>query len=1279
MKKAILFIFLMAFSFTGFSADWVGIKSNIPVPAKQVLVSSTISQSVIQFTVDGFYMNEVLTPRGNASIPMVDEGSPILEAGAPELPKLTSSLIIPDMAGMNIRVISSEFTEFAGVEIAPSKGVLMRDIDPQQVPYTYGISYQTDQFYPGGLAGLREPFIVRDLRGQTVIVYPFQYNPVTKVLRVYHDITLELFQVSETGANPFIRKSTAISIQSEWNQIYSREFLNFDALDYTPVNDYGNLLVICHGSFMDAIIPYVNWKKSIGFPTVLVDVATIGTTAQTIKDYIATYYNTNGLAHVLLVGDNAQIPTNTGGGLGGPSDNAYGYIVGNDHYIDAFIGRFSAENTGHVQTQVERTLNYEKDPQLLTNDWYTSVIGIASDQGPGDDGEYDYQHIRNLQTQCLNYTYTWNPELFDGSQGGNDAPGNPTPQQVADAVNDGGTLILYCGHGSNTSWGTSGFSNTNVNQLVNMDKLPFIWSVACVNGNFQNLTCFAEAWLRATQNGEPTGAIAFLGSTINQSWNPPMEGQDEMVAILVESYPGNIKRSFAGLSLNGCMKMIDTYGNDGQNMADTWTVFGDPTIMVRTDNPGTMTVTHDPTLIVGTSSFAVTCNVEGAKATLTLNNEILATGLVSGGSVVLTFTPITIAGDTAHLVVNAYNYIPYLADIQIIAPTGPYILYQSNAVNDQGGNNDQLVDYGENIYLKVDVKNVGIEPTANLQVKVKGSNPYIQQTDSTEAYGVVDPNQVKGIPDAYYFHVSSNIPDGAVIPFEMTAVDGSGIWTSSFSIMAHAPNLVLSETEVLDPSGNNNGRLDPGETANLKLTLLNSGSSEAFNVTGNLVSISPHVTVVSDSKNFGNLQGGQSNFQEFSVNVDPAAPEGQSAPFLLEISADRGLATVATFELVIGRTPVLVIDLDGNNNSGPFLEEAALSLGLLTDYVQEVPDVMDDYISVFACLGISPEKHILTSAEGQRMKDFLNSGGRAYMEGGDTWKGDPSTPVHPLFHILGINNGGGDLGTIQGLNGAFTEGMSFQYTGDNYSIDRITYEGTAWHIFKNVSPIYYNAIAYDGGTFRTVGSSYEFGGLADGSPPSTKQNLMKEYLTFFGISIPSLAANFAAYPTSVFTGQNVNFYNFSTGAVASYEWSFPGGTPSTSTEENPVVFYFEPGLFDVTLTVSDGIGTSTLVKEGYVVVDFATGIPKAGSEITCNVIPNPNNGQFELVINAPGSENISLRITNMMGTHVYSENGIPVSGKFQKQLSLSDIPNGLYILTVMGETSTSTKKIIIRK
>ena len=1279
MKKILTVVFILAVSFAGISANWVEINSADPVPAKTTMVASSIDQSTMTFTLGGFYLNEVTTTRGNAFIPFIEEGSFMLEAGSPDLPKLTSTLIIPDLAGMNVRIISSSFMDYPNMEIAPSKGNLLRTVDPATVPYTYGEVYQTNEFFPGNLTATRDPFIARDLRGQTIIVNPFQYNPVTKTLRVYHEITVELFKTSEMGINPLNRKSEEIRLSEEWIQIYSNEFVNFDAITYTPLDEYGNLLIICHGPFMDAMQPYVDWKTSIGYPTEIVDVATVGSTAGIIKSYIADYYNTNGLSFVLLVGDGPQIPTNTGGGLGGPSDNAYGYIDGNDHYQELFVGRFSAESIPQVETQVTRTINYEQDPQFLTDDWFTSVIGIASNQGPGDDNEYDYVHVRNMQDDCLNFTYTWNPEYFDGSQGGNDAPGNPSAASVGAGVDEGASLMLYTGHGSNTAWSTSGFNNNNVNNLTNQDKLPFIWSVACVNGNFQNITCFAEAWLRATDNGEPTGAIAFFGSTINQSWNPPMEGQDEMVDLLVETYSDNIKRTFAGLSINGCFKMNDTYGSGGDDMTDTWTVFGDPTLFVRTDNPGTMTVTHDPTLFVGATTLDVDCNVDGARATASLNGSILATDIVTGGGVTLTFPALTNPSDTVRLVVTAFNYIPYIADIPVITSNGPYIQYISNTVNDQGGNSDQLVDYGEDIFLTVALKNLGVAATENLEVEVITALPYINQTDYTENYGVVQPDEIKEIPDAYFFEVSGNIPDGENIEFEMTAMDGAQTWTSTFNIIAHAPNLQLIGNEVLDPSGNNNGRLDPGETADLLLTMKNNGSADAYNVVGDLISISPYVTVTSDLKNFGNMASGDSTSQTYTVNVDPNAPLGQAAPFMLAISADRDLTTVIIFNEVIGSIPVLVIDFDGNLNSGLHMTDAISSLGLLNDYGTAMPNEIEGYSTVFVCLGVYPDKHILTTEEGNRIKSFLDEGGRAYMEGGDTWHYDPQTPAHTMFHILGITDGENDLGTILGLPGTFVEGMLYDYEGDNKFIDRITNEGTAFQIFRNQSPYYINAVAYDGGTFRTIGSSFEFGGLADGLAPSTKKDLMEEYLTFFGIDMPTLAANFVGYPTNINVGQNVDFYDFSTGGITSWEWTFEGGTPSTSTEQNPVVFYDTPGAFDVTLMVGDGNTTNTMTKTDYITVDYITGISEPSASLQCVVIPNPNNGTFKIKLAASQEDQVNVKIFNTMGTMVYSETGVTITNRLDKLISLANVPNGMYILMIQGQHNTWTGKVIVNK
>jgi PKD repeat protein len=84
--------------------------------------------------------------------------------------------------------------------------------------------------------------------------------------------------------------------------------------------------------------------------------------------------------------------------------------------------------------------------------------------------------------------------------------------------------------------------------------------------------------------------------------------------------------------------------------------------------------------------------------------------------------------------------------------------------------------------------------------------------------------------------------------------------------------------------------------------------------------------------------------------------------------------------------------------------------------------------------------------------------------------------------------------------------------------------------------------------------------------------------------IEDIMANFHADKIAVATGEGVNFFDDSYGDIVSWSWSFPGGTPSTSNEQNPQnIKYFETGTYSVSLTVADGQGNEqTLTKENYI-------------------------------------------------------------------------------------------------
>jgi hypothetical protein len=149
--------------------------------------------------------------------------------------------------------------------------------------------------------------------------------------------------------------------------------------------------------------------------------------------------------------------------------------------------------------------------------------------------------------------------------------------------------------------------------------LPFVFSVACVNGNFTGSTCFAESWLRATNGStnNPTGAIGFYGSSINQSWDPPIQVQDEFNNLLInEDYI-----TFGALCYNASCSMIDDYGVSGETMFLTWHIFGDPSIEVIPNNNSCTTTNISG--IISTNNMYTDCKIEVINTTIQNNANVI--------------------------------------------------------------------------------------------------------------------------------------------------------------------------------------------------------------------------------------------------------------------------------------------------------------------------------------------------------------------------------------------------------------------------------------------------------------------------------------------------------------------------------------------------------------------------------------------------------------------------------------------------------------------------------
>ena len=875
-KSSLLTTLFLMFSFMGFAQEWHGITSDSPTKMKKTLVSSTENEIVVNVNLDGFYTQSVTTPNGKQVTVNVNGMAAELEAGAPQLSYAVIPVMIGDVAEMNVSVVNSTYVDYENVEVAPSKGNFSRQINPEDVPYTYGEMYQQNAFWPAEQATLEAPYIIRDFRGQNIMVRPFAYNPVTKTLRVYTSMTIAMTKVSDNGENQkAARKSNTIKVDPEQKAMYSQRFINFGETSktYTFDEDYGEMLIICADPYMSNLQPFVDWKNQSGRPTTMVSVTTAGgNSIENIKNYVSSFYNdpAHNLEFLLLVGEYSDItPKNYGSGSGGTcySDNYLGKLEGNDDYLEVLVGRFSVANAADADLQVLKSIYYERDVQAGAA-WGNQGMGIGYyGAGSGHNGEDDYQHIDLIRDKLLEYTYATVTEHHGGSGG------DASVSTISGTINQGISIINYCNHGSETSWGVANYSVSNVSALTNDNMLPVVWSVACLNGKFDVGTCFGESWLRANHNGAPAGAIAGMFSYVSQPWIPPMYGQDEMVDILCrrtghESDPFN--HTIGGASLNGSMYVLDMAPNDSYQTFNTWILFGDPSALIRTDVPTAMNVTAAPSvLMLGMTELNITADADYAIATLSLNGEILASERIINGQCNMQFPALSNVGD-ADLVIVGFNKETYMGSIEIVPAEGAYVTVNDYAMS-------APANYGETIDLDVEVKNVGVETASNIAVTLSTENEYINITSAEGSVASLAAGASATV-EGFQFEVAANVPDGTVAQIDATMTDGTDTWTGKVMVTMHAP--LLDVVSVASGEGV------------ATFTFANNGSAPFYGGELTLVSCSPDLVFEPATITYeGAVEGGETLELISNYTVDPSVEPGST--FEVAYDFTTGLFEVA--------------------------------------------------------------------------------------------------------------------------------------------------------------------------------------------------------------------------------------------------------------------------------------------------------------------------------------------------------------------------------------------------
>ncbi len=891
------------------------------------VTEDNFKRTKVSYTYSGLESFGVETKSGVFSELMLPGAYAIGALGTPKLPASKDLIEIPFGAEVSVKVLSSSVSEYKlsdfGIDnyVMPTQPSLRKDQSIEDVKFEYQEDlYKKDGFISHELATIEVLGVMRSYRIARLTIAPVSYNPVEGVIRVHNDIEVE---ITYTNVDETLTDYVKSSTYSPYFDVIKKSLLNGNTRDYPQHPDLTKYpvkyLIVSDRMFEEELQAFIEWKTKKGFYVTIAYTDEIGSTYNQIKDWVHAQYNAGtpedpAPSFLLLVGDTPQIPATQGSSSYKMTDLYYASVDG-DMFPEMYYGRFSATNVQHLISQVEKTLYYEQyqfvDPSYLNK--VTLIAGADSYWNPAigqatvNYGTQNYYNTANGFTDI--YTYLTSP--YTGCYG---------PERIAVG------FINYSAHCMETMWGDPALSISAVNAFTNENFYPLAVGNCCLAADFGYGECIGEAWMRANKKG----SVAYLGSSPSSYWFEdfywsvgafPVQGNNNgYVPTFEETSLGAYDAPFVSdyVSTGGNIAVgnlavtevhIQGYPNHSSPLYywQAYNVLGDPSLVIYHTEGSENEVSHMPILPIGLDVYEVTA-LAGSYVAISKDGVLHGAALVGPEGVVeVPIEPILSSGQV-DIVVTKPQYIPYSVQVPAAALEGPYVVLDSYEINDQSGNNNGLADYSETINLHITLKNVGADPSAAITATVSNTDPYVSlNSAATQNFPAIANGASTTLQNAYTFNIADFVPDQHTATFKMTITDGSDSWESNLRITVQAPVLVIdSEVFVMDNvSGNGDGILDPGETADLKVTIKNTGHSDVTNLVLNMVSSDPLLVVNSATVNHSQLGASQNAEILFNVTAAENAPVGHPVNVTTSLTAGpSGVYTAQqTSMVVIGLIP----------------------------------------------------------------------------------------------------------------------------------------------------------------------------------------------------------------------------------------------------------------------------------------------------------------------------------------------------------------------------------------
>lgn len=729
LKRMLASLILILLPGTLYADTWVpvGGRSGQAQGAPLVeVVDADVNRTVVEVRVRGVYTAPVTLEGGPYTAVSLRAGH-VSTPGQPQAPFVSRLIAIPRGAVPVLEVHGTSPMIIKDVILPPVQPKPKRCSDGGKAPFTCDQSiYRGTAVYPGPLAVIEEAGTFRDLRYVRVRFNPVQFDPAARQVAVYPGLRVKIRHPGST----FLKHK---ALSPTYHSLYDQHMMNYAAVQTRDgaLPAVERILVITPDKFLAGVTDLVAWKSQMGFRVAVATLGEIGSTKAAIQTYLQGQYNDPETrpTYVILVGDIADMPTNSGTG-GCASDFIYSQLDGNDLVSDVIISRLSVTTGAQLDLQVAKIVAYESEtPVGSASQWLSGASLISSSEGSGgSNDDYRSDIIADYLTP-----YGYEPvDKFYNSQG------NDTASNISASINSGRGFVNYLGHGSGTSWATTNpnYAISHIDALSNVDKLVTVMDVSCTNGAFdEHGTCFAEAWMRANQGGKPTGAVAIYSASTPAAWDEPAE----MAVGVAKAFTQEGVHRWGDLCFSGRAYMMDVMGT-GSTVKETceqYVVFGDGSLMMRSKAPKALDVQGPSVLPVGEveETFLVTMNgspVKDALVHLYREGDVDLAGYTDGSGEVTLLIETQSPGELA-LTATAFDAFPYTGTVDVTV-TGCGILKAAPGIIPCDGSIDvTLWDQDLNV-------DPGAPDTATLTVTSSTGGTATVLTTETEASS----NQFKG-------------------------------------------------------------------------------------------------------------------------------------------------------------------------------------------------------------------------------------------------------------------------------------------------------------------------------------------------------------------------------------------------------------------------------------------------------------------------------------------------------------------------------------------------------